>query len=143
MVLHVSGSHAPVERLRLSRSGWSLEWRHDGHWREIDPAQLADEQAGAFTPGEAEWGAWTAVETFTGRQVALAGSTDSVWVLYGEFRDEAPVVVLRDGTQPLVATVGRLWACEWIGPAGTVEVRHTSGDRQKLDWERLTRNKHC
>ena len=119
---------AHVETLVLPGSGWCLQWRADGYWRELGGDQLRDEHAGLHVPDDDDWVRWSG----TYHQQARGGGWDGVpvwWVLSGELPDEtAPDVVLADGRRPAPHTVGRVWACEWLSVAQPATL-HLAGGR--------------
>lgn len=117
-----------VRTLELPGSGWLLQWRGDGCWRELTSAQYRDERAGSHVPVDDEWVRWTG----TYHQQARGGGWDGTpawWVLYGELPgDEAPSVVLADGHRPAVRVVGKVWAAEWRSVAQPATL-HLAGVR--------------
>jgi hypothetical protein len=93
-----------VETLVMPLSGWVFQWRSDGWWRELSTDQHRDEAAGVrlVTAWAPTW-----------------------WLVYGKLSDTgSPSVVLDDGRQPDVVTLGRLGISEWqsIPQAATVSV---------------------
>jgi hypothetical protein len=120
-----------ITTLRLAGSGWLLQWRSDGFWRELSDAQHRDELDGSHIPAEDEWARWSGLTPPQGR----GGEWDGVetwWLLYGELPGTAtPSVVLANGTRPPVLRLGRLWACEWHAPAQPVTVR-VAGEQYDL-----------
>jgi hypothetical protein len=102
-----------VETLVLPASGWLLQWRGDGFWRELSPAL-----EGLHRPSVDGWVRWSGTYH---RQARGGGRWDGVatwWLLYGELPEHAtPSVVLADGQRPVVLRVGRVWACEWVTEA--------------------------
>ena len=62
------------------------------------------------------------------RRTAVATFCDGEWLLYGELPDDAAAnVVLADGSQPPVLSLGQLWACEWESTAQPATV-HVAGN---------------
>lgn len=110
--------------LRMPGSGWLLQWRSDGFWRELHDAQHHDELNGIHVPFEDEWARWTGFALPHVRGGSRRGVV-TWWFSYGELPGSAaPSVVLADGTRPPVLLLGRVWACEWraVAQPGTVLV---------------------
>jgi hypothetical protein len=108
-------THEHVQSLVLPGSGWLLQWRSDGFWREVDSAQHRAEVGGSHLPAEDDWVRWSG----TFHQQAKGGGWDgrpTWWLIYGELPEHAtPSVVLADGQRPsVVLLVGKVWACEWF-----------------------------
>ncbi|GAA3344763.1 hypothetical protein GCM10020358_49300 [Amorphoplanes nipponensis] len=120
---------AEVQTLVLSASGWLLQWRSDGRWRELSDAQHESEVDGSQQPLEDEWVRWSG--TFD-RQAKGGARWDGVatwWLLYGELpEDSTPIVVLADGQRPAVLQVGKVWACEWVSIAQPATL-HLAGEQ--------------
>ena len=112
MVGRPTGEH--IQTLTLPGSGWFLQWRSDGFWRELNSAQHRAELDGAHVPAEDDWVRWSG----TYHQQAKGGGWDGVptwWLLYGELpANGTPSVVLDDGQRPAVLLVGKVWASEWL-----------------------------
>lgn len=110
-----------VETLVLPLSGWVLQWRTDGWWREVQPAQFRAEQAGEAVPDD-DWVRWTGKLI----RAAKGGSGSGAprwWLIYDELPlAEEPHVLLGDGTGPPIVILGRIWACEWFSPGQQVTV---------------------
>ena len=117
-----------VETLRLPGIGWLLQWRSDGCWRELSDAQNRAERDGAHAPASDEWARWSG----SAQPQARGGGWDGTrvwWLLYGELPDDAAAnVVLADGAQPPVLSLGQLWACEWESAAQAATV-HVAGNK--------------
>ena len=62
-----------VTTLVLPESGWLLQWRSDGYWRELSGAQDRDEIAGIHIPPSWEWAAWTGLPNPHGRAKGAPG----------------------------------------------------------------------
>ncbi|MBU2664512.1 hypothetical protein KOI35_13495 [Actinoplanes bogorensis] len=120
-----------MRELELPGSGWWLQWREDGFWREINDAQRHDEAAGRHVPGEDEWVAWTGSRQPQSRGGDWGGA--AWWLLYGELPADgtAPRVELQDAAQPPVLVLGQVWACEWHAVAQPATV-HIAGQQVVL-----------
>lgn len=106
-----------ITTLRLPGSGWLLQWRSDGFWRELHESQHHAELDGSHVPAEDEWARWTGL-TQPHARGGEWGGVATWWLVYGELPGStAPSVVLADGTRPPVLLSGRLWACEWHAAA--------------------------
>ncbi|MFF5085398.1 hypothetical protein ACFY36_50875 [Actinoplanes sp. NPDC000266] len=102
-----------ISTLPLPGIGRLLQWRSDGFWRELSETERGDED---------DWAVWTG----TAQPHARGGDWDGAawWMVYGELPgEEAPDVVLTDGSRPPVRVLGRVWACEWHAVAQPVTVR--------------------
>jgi hypothetical protein len=102
-----------VETLVLPLSHWVFQWRDDGFWREVDPAQYRDELDGVFTSNGDDWVRWTG----TVHRLARGGwSLQPRWrMVYSELTPgTTPRVVLADGTVPTIVLIGQVWVCEWV-----------------------------
>ncbi|MEV4349143.1 hypothetical protein AB0J83_32195 [Actinoplanes sp. NPDC049596] len=107
-----------VSEIELPGTGWWLQWRRDGSWRDLNDAQHRDEAAGLYAPADDDWAAWTGDP----QPRARGGDWDGAptwWLAYGELPADGEVVtvVLDDGTHPAVHVLGRVWACEWRAAA--------------------------
>lgn len=114
-----------VETLRLPRSGWLLQWRSDGLWRELNDAQYRAELDGSHLPAEDEWVRWSGTYQPQARGGGRWDGAPTWWFVFGELTGPAtPSVVLADGKRPTVLLLGRVWACEWFSEAqsATLEV---------------------
>jgi hypothetical protein len=65
-----------LETLRLPLSGRVFLSRSDGAWRDLDPAQYADEQSGEFEPVADDWTPADEVIDVCGRAEWGPGSHD-------------------------------------------------------------------
>ncbi|SNY43936.1 hypothetical protein [Paractinoplanes atraurantiacus] len=105
-------SPADVQTLVLPKSGWVLQWRADGFWRDLSGLQYRDELDGRHRAAEDEWVRWSG--TYHQQARGGRGPEPAWWVTYGELTgDAAPSVVLADGRRPAVCVLGKVWACEW------------------------------
>jgi hypothetical protein len=112
-----------ITTLRLPGTGWLLQWRSDGFWRELNDSQHHAEQNGSQVPTEDEWARWSGFTQPHARGGDWGGVT-TWWFIFGELPGSAtPTVVLADGTRPPVLLLGRVWACEWRAVAQPVTVR--------------------
>jgi hypothetical protein len=118
-----------VETLVLPGFDWVFQWRDDGHYRDLDPEQFRDEQAGRFVPPDDDWIPWTGTTSnCQGRGGSISPTTPRWFLLSGELPQAgAAHVRLHDGTQPAVVTLGRIWICEWFSRVQDATV--TVGDR--------------
>jgi hypothetical protein len=120
-----------ITTLRLPGSGWLLQWRGDGFWRDLSAGQHQAEGDGAHVPDPDEWVRWTGDPQPQGHGGEWRGVT-TWWLLHGELPGATtPTVELTDGTHPPVLLLGRLWACEWHAVAQPVTVR-VEGERFEL-----------
>lgn len=113
-----------VDTLRLPGIGRLLQWRADGHWRELNDMQHEAEKDGSHIPGEDDWVRWSGAAQPQARGGEWGGGA-TWWLVYGELPTGAtPEVELADGTRPPVPRVGRLWAAEWhsVAQPATVHV---------------------
>jgi hypothetical protein len=127
----VGGSAGHIVTLILPGSGWLLQWRSDGFWRELNDAQHRAELDGSHLPAENEWVRWSGFY----QPQARGGDWDrgpTWWFVYGELPGRAtPSVVLADGKRPPVLLLGRVWACEWLSEAQPATV-HVEGKQFNL-----------
>ncbi|MEU4161698.1 hypothetical protein [Actinoplanes sp. NPDC026670] len=125
MAGRLTGGH--VQTLHLPGSGWILQWRSDGFWRDLNSAQHRAELDGSHVPAEDEWVRWSG----TYHQQARGGGRDTMpawWLLYGELPGgTVPSVVLDDGRRPAVLTVGKVWASEWLSVPQTATLHLDGG----------------
>lgn len=111
-------------------ANWRLQWRSDGHWRQVHAQHHRKEMAGLLVPGEAaDWTPWSGREPLEGRGGGRWDGTPTWWSLVGELLDGAGVeVVLADGHHPPVLQVGRVWACTWVSPPQPATVRRGASE---------------
>ena len=120
-----------VETLVTPGFGWVFQWREDGWWRDLDRAQLREEEAGEYVADRDDWVRWTGtLPICQGRGLSLDGRPR--WFLvHGELPlTGAAHVRLRDGTEPAVMTLGRIWVCEWF--SGTQDATVTVGEQTSV-----------
>jgi len=116
-----------ISTVRLPGTGWVVQWRSDGYWRDLNDAQHRDEQSGVHLPAEEDWTRWSATLQPQARGGEWGGVT-TWWLIHGELPEdgETPTVVLADGARPVVHLLGRVWACEWQAAAQPLTV-HVGG----------------
>jgi hypothetical protein len=103
-----------VETLVLPGFGWVFQWRDDGYWRHLDPEQFRDEQAGTIVPADDDWIRETGTAWCEARG-DVRSDKPRWFFLHGELPPGSSAHVrLRDGTEPVVLTVGGIWVCEWF-----------------------------
>ena len=76
-----------IKSLKLP-AGWRLQWRSDGHWRQVEARHHRAEMAGLLVHGEAfDWTPWSGREPLEGRGGGRWDGTPTWWSL----KKSAPV----------------------------------------------------
>jgi len=138
-----SGEEATVETLVLPLSGYRLQSRSDGCWRDVGGEQWAAEAAGELAATEEDWGSsrgagGTLQMRMQCRPTDLAEPT--WWLLFGDRPEDGVVrVTLADGSKPTVHVLGQVWGCEWVSLCQQATVSLGSRDEVTPPRSRLAR----
>ena len=120
-----------IDTLVTPGFGWVFQWREDGWWRDLDREQLRDEEAGGYVAEQDDRVRWTGtLPVCLGRGLSL-DDRPRWFLVHGELLlTGAAHVRLRDGTEPAVLTLGRIWVCEWF--SSTQDATVTVGGRASV-----------
>jgi hypothetical protein len=116
------GSRGPdrVDERVLPLSRHILQWRADGHWRQLTSR---DDEA------DVDWQPWTGADDWIVQADGEVWDTPSWLVAWGELPAAGvTVTVLRTDDTPVpVEIVGNVWACEWVGHGEPVTIQFDDG----------------